>query len=646
MIKRMDASGDGMQPFREVKGPNTPRRQSLRLRYIIALTIVACATITGQIVLTGAIKSAESDAAVINTAGRQRMLSQRIALTALQYALTQNDPLLAARLAELIIRFERAHQALLDGDPSENVPPLSSTAIRQLIQATHDDKDGIVASARNILEVPFNQRQSVAVELSKSANAFLPNMDKAVGAFQEEAESKIHKLMIIERGLAIATLLVLLAEALLVFEPAVRMIRTRTQRLFESEQRQRHASQAKSSFIANISHEVRTPMNAIVGYAEELEQHFNTQPNPPARMKSAAQNVRESSFELLRLIDNVLDLHDLAAAPPIARRTTTHLKQLLLDIEQIVHPLTAKASNTLSVQSDENTDCYILIDPALTAIIVRHIFDNVNRRTSHSSISFHASIRNERQANQSLMLEITETGGSSAPRGTDQLFNPFAQDSHSTFNASATQNAGEGIGLALAEAFVDALDGSIELSEQGSLQTQFHIIIPAPHTTGNDSSSECNVSRLELDKGRTSDEQDHPSITSVPVLDQMTLLVAEDNFLNADLAKQRLTAAGAEVTLVSDGASVLSTWDALPKDHFDAILLDIQMPVMDGYLAAQKLRSRGCDLPIIAVTAYARSADRERCLSAGCDAVISKPLEAEHLISTLATHRSARFSPS
>lgn len=625
--------------------------KTLRLKYIGALILVASAAAGGHVLLTTASDASRRDAAAINIAGRQRMLSQRIALLAHNIAHHDEQSEIASdrvRLQATLAQLTTSHQDLIKGNPMRGVAELDDPELLQLFGEIEVLLNRIESATSALLAADHDPHDS-ADAVDQAASQFLPKMDAIVQGFEDQAESHVGSVILIGRALFVAIICLLLLEAVLVFEPAVRTIHRRTRALLKATGDAQAASRAKSSFLANVSHEIRTPMNAIVGYAQLLEHFHKNSDDSSKRERDAITSIRVSSNELLGLINNVLELHDLAEMPPSVQTQATSIGELTKGIKRLVDEQLADHGNTFTVTISDLVPDSVILDPFNTERILIHLISNSNKFTKLGMIRLDVDV-DEDSAAEVLSFTVTDSGSGIPAKYAHKVFDPFSQADDS----STKKHAGLGLGLAVSRHYATAMNGKLELVSTSDEGSTFCLTLPITSTNQEpiplrsmDSTQAVSdgllVSEIALPASDTPDRpelivsEQTPGAFQRKTLEGMRVLVAEDNFLNADLAYQNLSAIGAHPTLVNDGKAALEAWRSSSKDQFDIIILDIQMPVMDGFTAAAELRKSGCDLPIIALTAYARRSERDQCIEAGCDAVITKPIDPAELFTAITT---------
>ncbi|MEO1084565.1 MAG: response regulator [Acidobacteriota bacterium] len=372
----------------------------------------------------------------------------------------------------------------------------------------------------------------------------------------------------------------------------------RTQELEAARSEAEAASVAKSQFMTNISHELRTPMNAIGGFLELLGLQ-NVSPDVRRRLDA----LRTSSDELTEVIDAVLDFSRLESEEVHLELRPTSVRRVVRDIvRRFGHRAEAKG---LKLVADVAPDIpeWVKADPARLRQILMQLVDNGIKFTEEGSVK--VRIRRDLSGDFDLVCSVADTGVGFATDNAEGLFEAFTQG-----DASLTRrHGGVGLGLAISRRLVELMRGQIGFGATPGGGGTVWLRLPAP---------ECDPTR----NGR---------VTETVEVHRAHLLVVEDNPLNREVMVAMLESLGLAVTHADNGADALGS---LRDTQFDLVLMDCQMPVMDGYEATRELRRfEGSDrhTPVVAVTAHAMEGDRERCLAAGMDDYLPKPVTLEAL---------------
>jgi PAS domain S-box-containing protein len=383
------------------------------------------------------------------------------------------------------------------------------------------------------------------------------------------------------------------------------------------------ASRAKSEFLANVSHEIRTPMTSIVGYAELL-----LAPDRSSEERSAwLQSLRRSGAHLLRLIDDILDLSRLETSSLEVERVACSPAQVLGDVASLLRERAAAKGLGFEVRFVSPIPERIESDPTRLRQILVNLAGNAIKFTERGSVVLEARLEREAEEPR-LRIDVVDTGVGIAPEACARLFQPFTQADGST----SRRFGGSGLGLAISRRLARMLGGEVEVESVPGQGSTFRLRVSTGPLDG--------VALL-----------DSPGEALAPgpaaaTAERLTgsVLLAEDGVDNQRLIRLLLEQAGLRVEIADDGrmAYERALAAAAAGEPFDVILMDMQMPDLDGYGATSLLREAGYAGVIVALTAHALAGDREKCLRAGCDDFASKPIERDRLVALLRGHLGKR----
>jgi signal transduction histidine kinase len=387
------------------------------------------------------------------------------------------------------------------------------------------------------------------------------------------------------------------------------------------------ANVAKSDFLANMSHEIRTPMTSILGYVELLLED-DAILNAPRDCLQKVDAIKRNAFHLLKVIDDILDVSKIEADKLLVERIVTSPAQIVNDVVlQSRGPATAKGIEILTDYVGSIPE-QITSDPTRLRQILLNLVGNAIKFTTQGTVTIRVSFEPNPETGGQLSFAVVDTGIGMTPAQRDKVaqFNAFTQADTST----TRQFGGTGLGLRICSDLAKLLGGGLKVESQQNKGSTFTANIACHHTPAPEERSPAAASSAE----KTASESR---------LENARILVAEDGADNLRLITFFLKKAGAEVHAAENGLQArdkaLAARDA--GEPFDAILMDMQMPVMDGYEATRQLRNLGYDHPIVALTAHAMAQDRHKCLDAGCDNYATKPIDRAKLIAMLATYRMA-----
>ena len=378
------------------------------------------------------------------------------------------------------------------------------------------------------------------------------------------------------------------------------------------------ASRAKSEFLANMSHEIRTPMNAILGMADLLAD------NPDLQERTRYVGIiQRSGRTLLALLGDILDLARVEAGRLKMEEAPLHLRETLRSVVEMMETQAAQKQLPLSFQIEAEVPEYILADVTRLRQILVNLIGNAVKFTDRGSVSLHVRRTTDSESPDSLEFSVHDTGRGIPPEKLASIFTPFTQADNSTTRLYG----GSGLGLTICHRLVELMGGSIGVDSEPDVGSRFYFRIPCREAMP----QELEEQALEQHDG-TGPKADPP------VLPPLSILVAEDNQDNQDLLFAYLKNHPVRLDFAADGAIAI---DKYRTGRYDLILMDMQMPRVDGYKATRNIRMIEADegrrrVPIIALTAHAMSEEIRQMMAAGCDAHLAKPLQRSLLIEALA----------
>jgi len=374
------------------------------------------------------------------------------------------------------------------------------------------------------------------------------------------------------------------------------------------------ANRAKSEFLANMSHEIRTPMTAILGFADLLRDPAAS----PADRANWIETIRRNGHHLLAILNDILDISKIEAGQMTVERIVCDLRQIIDEVVGMMQERAAAKALTLAVEWRQNVPRTICSDPTRLRQILINLLGNAIKFTGSGSVRL--VLRGGDADDAHLFIDVIDTGIGMSAQEISRLFQPFTQA-----DASTTRRfGGTGLGLVISKRLAQMLGGDLTVCSVPGRGSTFTLSL----STGGESVACATAQPAD----------------SIPVAEEAgalrgtRVLLAEDGVDNRRLIEFHLSRAGAHVTVADNGVEACRlAWDALEKGQpFHVILMDMQMPRMDGYQATAHLRAAGYRLPIIALTAHVMSGDREKCLAAGCDEFLGKPIERKMLLATVA----------
>jgi signal transduction histidine kinase/CheY-like chemotaxis protein len=378
-------------------------------------------------------------------------------------------------------------------------------------------------------------------------------------------------------------------------------LRAQHDALIDARDRAEAASRAKTDFLANVSHEIRTPMTAVLGYTDLLL----TGAGDATEREVWAAAVRRNGAQLLDLIDGILDVSRLEGDGLEIHRRPCALRELVDPVAATARAEAREKGLGFAFEIDGACPEAIDTDPARLRQILSNLLRNAVKFTSSGSVGLRVS--RSADAASALVFEVTDSGVGIPAKDLERIFTPFGQ-----VDASHTRRfGGAGLGLAISRRLAKLLGGTLGVVSEPGRGSTFRLEIDAPAVA---------------------------SALAEPPARRARVLLVEDGADNQRLIRALLRPR-ADVALAENGAQALAQALAALEagEPYDLVLMDMQMPVMDGYEATLRLRESGYTAPIVALTAHAMSGDRERCLAAGCDEYLTKPIDRTRLFDCLAS---------
>ncbi|MBM4099985.1 MAG: response regulator [Planctomycetes bacterium] len=380
--------------------------------------------------------------------------------------------------------------------------------------------------------------------------------------------------------------------------------------LREAKARAERASRIKGEFVANTSHELRTPLAAIAGYAELLLEEGNL-PAGCAEAREAVDAIARNAEHMLGVIGDIVDGEQVAAGRLQVQRVSMDAAAVASDVTRLLAVRAQRKGLELRFEGCGASEASVSADPLRVRQILLNLAGNALKFTEHGSVTIAIE-----PGDRSVVIAVRDTGPGMDAEQVSRLFERFSQTS------KEHASLGSGLGLAISRQLARLIGGNITVTSAPGSGTTFRLHLPRTGAPGTPEATPA------LSVGLTGNSQ-RP-------LDGLRVLLAEDGTDNVRVIRHHLVRAGASVTVVGDGrhaaATVRAAHMGVLERPFDLVLMDVDLPGMDGLSATRDLRASGIDLPIVALTAHAAADDRVRALDAGCDDFASKPLSRTDLL--------------
>jgi signal transduction histidine kinase/DNA-binding NarL/FixJ family response regulator len=395
------------------------------------------------------------------------------------------------------------------------------------------------------------------------------------------------------------------------------LVAKRTVELSAARDKAEESNRAKSNFLANMSHEIRTPMTAILGFADLMLSPSQTMSD----QINCLQVVRRNARHLMDLINDILDISKIEADRMTVEKIPCDMSQIAVEVASMMRPRALAKQLSLRVEFVGLIPTQIRSDPLRLKQVMMNLTGNAIKFTEKGGVCIKVSVTKflgECRA----VFDISDTGIGMTPDQTKRLFQPFVQADESM----TRKYGGTGLGLVISKRLAGFMGGDVTVESEPGKGSTFKFWVDSGPLENVPMREGLSESLLAL--------ADEGSLNEDIVL-QGKILLAEDGVDNQELLRTNLTMAGAAVVLAENGRIAV---EKLRNEKFDLVLMDMQMPELDGYGATSELRRLGFTLPIIALTAHAMSGDRARCIAAGCTDYLTKPIDRELLLRTVASY--------
>lgn len=620
--------------------------------YFTFITIVLVTVISSNVIISRAVKNQEKDSAVINLAGRQRMLSQHIAKTSLLLNQTNNSAeqqLHKAKLDTLLQQWNKIHQGLRQGDEALNLPEESQLLIQQNFDLLSPHFNQIYQSGTILTggQLSEDQQSAALANILSHEPPYLELMDKIVAQYESAVHIKLNRLKWYEKINDAILILVIFLEMIFLIRPVLRYLKQKNRQLkqvnlsihdknqelkvkneeiaiknknyerinkalVEAKERAEVAAVTKAEFLSNMSHELRTPMNAVVGLT-----HILLDSKPREDQKENLNTLKFAADNLLAIINDILDLNKIEEGKIVFEHIDFNLKRLVVNIQSTLMLKAEEKKLSFLVDIEEDMPTMLIGDPVRLSQILLNLANNAIKFTEEGHVKIKISLKKMVEEEAMIFFEVIDTGIGIAKEKQEIIFNSFTQADANTTRLFG----GTGLGLTITKKLVELQGGHIAVESTPGQGARFYFCLIFPISKNINLKGEDTIKLLE----------------EYNLNNPKRILLVEDYKVNQMVAEKFFKRWEMEYDVANNGLEAINM---IKQNDYGLILMDLQMPEMDGYEATKVIRRMDggayTQLPIVALSASAMLEIKQRALDIGMDDFISKPFKPKELYNTIA----------
>ncbi len=567
-------------------------------------------------------------AAKINESARMRLLSQRVRSaafeidTAVRNTRWERLEPLHTDLVSTTSELETIHQSIFAGGSTQVVFKGAKTDELDQIASINTPFQRMITASKElqlltrntIRRAPYidpltrDRISTTMEEIREAQDYFLPRMQTIVELFEQRSRSEINQSTTQAHAGILVLAIMLCAMVLFIIEPTILIIRKQLQELDRATTQARRADSVRWRLLTNMGHEFRTPMNAVLGFTDLLTEDALTE----TERSRLANSIHDSAQHLASLIETMLDMSAIESGQLRINPANCTLAKTLAPVLDRARTVALAKGLELHIKLDDSCNATITADARRLAQIVDKLIDNAVKFTEKGNIALNATVEQNPKGDR-IVIQIRDTGIGIDDSEKQHIFEAF----HQSQNTLTREFGGSGLGLSFAQDLARAMDGDISVVSTPDKGSVFTLSISARNQAATIAA---------------------PSNSSIPLrndaLANKRILIVDDAKDNRVLLQHYFKSTRAHIDFAYDGQQAVERiTKARDNDApFHIVLMDMQMPVLDGYSATRQLRQLGITTPIIALTAHALDGDRDQCIDAGCDEYITKPVNRKALI--------------